>query len=47
MESPRPYFVYYDRFAPAGKYEVQIIGDGIDLKSDLAITEHTSPPPNW
>jgi photosystem II stability/assembly factor-like uncharacterized protein len=47
MDSPRPYFINYDRFAPAGTYDIQILGDGIDLKGGLTITEHTSPPPNW
>ncbi len=40
VKSPRPYFVYYDRFAPAGMYEIQIIGDGIDLQGSLTITDY-------
>jgi photosystem II stability/assembly factor-like uncharacterized protein len=45
-ESPRPYFIRYYSFAPANTYEIQIVGDGIDLKSNLTVAERTSPPPH-
>jgi hypothetical protein len=42
--SPQPYFTDYLKFAPAGTYEIQVIGDGIDLKTELTISDRQSPP---
>jgi photosystem II stability/assembly factor-like uncharacterized protein len=44
IDSPQPYFTGYLEFAPAGTYEVQIVGDGIDLKTELTILDRQSPP---
>jgi photosystem II stability/assembly factor-like uncharacterized protein len=43
-ESPQPYFTRYLEFAPAGEYEIQIIGEGIDLKTKFTIIPNPSPP---
>jgi photosystem II stability/assembly factor-like uncharacterized protein len=40
-DSPQPYFTRYLQFAPEGKYEIQIVGDGIDLKTELTIKPGT------
>jgi hypothetical protein len=41
-DSPQPYFTDYLEFAPPGTYEVQIVGDGIELKTELTIIERQS-----
>jgi photosystem II stability/assembly factor-like uncharacterized protein len=41
-DSPEPYFTGYLEFAPPGKYEVQIVGEGVDLKSELIIIPRPS-----
>jgi hypothetical protein len=38
-DSPQPYFFQYDVFAGQGAYEIQVFGDGIDLKGPLTIVE--------
>jgi photosystem II stability/assembly factor-like uncharacterized protein len=43
MDSPQPYFFRYDIFAEAGNYELQISGEGIDLKGRLTIVEREKP----
>ena len=43
-DSPQPYFTDFLRFADAGTYEIQIAGDGIDLKIGLTISPRSSPP---
>jgi photosystem II stability/assembly factor-like uncharacterized protein len=43
-DSPQPYFTDFLRFAKAGAYEVQIVGEGIDLKTALTISDRQSPP---
>jgi flagellar hook assembly protein FlgD len=42
-DSPQPYFTRYLEFAPPGKYEVHIVGDDIDLKTNLTIKEGSLP----
>ena len=42
-DSPQPYFTQYDKFAPAGTYEIQIMGADVDLKGPLNIVERESP----
>ncbi|MBS3819643.1 hypothetical protein KGY73_09105 [bacterium] len=37
VESPKPYFIHYDKFAKPGCYSLHITGDKIDLKEDLHI----------
>ncbi len=44
VESPQPYFTRYRQFIPAGEYEVQVRGDGIDLRGKLRVVERKSPP---
>ncbi len=39
VDSPQPYFTGYLEFAPAGTYEIQVTGDGIDLKTELIILD--------
>ena len=41
-DSPQPYFTRYLEFAPPGKYEIQIVGEGIDLKGKLNIIPRPS-----
>jgi len=43
-DSPQPYFTRYLEFAPPGTYEIQIVGDGVDLKTELTIIKRQSPP---
>ncbi|UCC39754.1 MAG: hypothetical protein JSV96_18585 [Candidatus Aminicenantes bacterium] len=43
VDSPRPYFVNYYRFASPGIYEIQVSGEGIDLKGGLSIIHRESP----
>lgn len=38
-DSLRPYFIHYDRFVLAGNYEIQVIGDGVELQGDLTVIE--------
>ena len=35
--SPEPYFSRYLEYAGAGEYELRIVGEGIDMKTDLTI----------
>jgi len=42
--SPQPYFTRYLEFVPPGKYEIHIVGEGVDLKGDLTIILRPSPP---
>jgi hypothetical protein len=44
VDSPQPYFTGYLEFVPAGTYEIQVAGDGIDLKTELIILDRPSPP---
>ena len=41
--SPQPYFTRYLEFVPPGKYEIQIVGESVDLKGELTIIEGTIP----
>ena len=43
VDSPRPYFIHYANFAAPGMYEIQIVGEGINLKGALTILERKSP----
>lgn len=43
VDSPQPYFVRYYKFATPGIYEIQITGNGVDLKDKLTIIERKSP----
>ncbi len=43
-ESPQPYFTGYLEFAPAGDYEIHVMGEGIDLRTKLTIIPNPSPP---
>jgi hypothetical protein len=43
-DSPQPYFTDYLEFAPAGTYKIHVVGDGIDLKTELTIIDRESPP---
>jgi hypothetical protein len=43
-ESPQPYFTRYLEFAPAGDYEIHVMGEGIDLRTKLTIIPNPSPP---
>ena len=43
-DSPEPYFVRYREFAPAGRYEVRLTGEGLDLRRRLEVEERTAPP---
>ena len=42
-DSPQPYFTGYLEFALPGIYEIQIVGDGVDLKTELTIIQRQSP----
>lgn len=42
-ESPEAYFNRYLEFASAGTYVIQIVGDGIDLRTGLTIVDRLSP----
>ena len=44
VDSLRPYFIHYATFALPGVYEIQVVGEGIDLKGPLTITDRKSPP---
>ncbi len=37
VDSPKPYFRRYLEFAPPGKYEIQIVGKGVDLTTEITI----------
>jgi hypothetical protein len=41
-DSPQPYFRRYLEFARPGKYEIQIVGEGIDLRGKLNIIPRPS-----
>jgi len=43
VDSPQPYFIQYYKFALAGTYEIQVIGEGIDLRGELTIINRESP----
>jgi photosystem II stability/assembly factor-like uncharacterized protein len=43
VDSPQPYFIHYYKFAPAGTHEIQISGEGIDLRGELTIVHRDSP----
>lgn len=43
VDSPRPYYIHYYIFASSGNYEIQIVGEGIELKGKLTIIERESP----
>jgi len=43
VDSPRPYFIHCVNFAPRGTYEIQVVGEGINLKGELTIVERKSP----
>ncbi len=42
-KSPQPYFFRYDVFADAGSYEVQVYGEGINLRGEMSIVERKTP----
>jgi len=42
VDSQRPYFIHYANFAAPGVYEIQIVGEGINLKGELTIIERKS-----
>jgi len=42
-DSPEPYFVRYQEFAPAGEYELRLTGDSLDLRRRLKVAERTTP----
>lgn len=44
VDSPRPYFVNYLRFIPAGAYTIEVSGEGIDLSVPLVVVERSTPP---
>jgi photosystem II stability/assembly factor-like uncharacterized protein len=41
-DSPQPYFTRHLEFIPPGTYEIQIVGEGIDLKGELTVIDR--PP---
>ena len=43
-DSPQPYFTGYLEFAPAGTYKIHVVGDEIDVKTELTIIDRQSPP---
>jgi hypothetical protein len=43
VDSPRPYFTNYLQFARPGDYQVEVNGDGVELKGVLKIVERTEP----
>ena len=43
VDSQEAYFIDYYRFASPGTYDIQISGEGIDLKGELTIIARTSP----
>ncbi|MGD2294714.1 MAG: hypothetical protein PVF22_02640 [Candidatus Aminicenantes bacterium] len=43
VESPKPYFIHYDKYTRPGTYTIQIKGKGIDLKGGLTVVERQSP----
>ena len=43
VDSPQSYFIHYYKFAPAGTHEIQISGEGIDLRGELTIVHRDSP----
>jgi hypothetical protein len=43
VDSPKAYFIHYYRFASAGTYDIQISGEGIELKGELTVIARTSP----
>ncbi len=42
-KSPQPYFFRYDVFADAGSYELQVYGEGINLRGEMSIVERKTP----
>ena len=42
VDSPEPYFTRYLEFAPPGKYEIQIVGKGVDLTTEITIIRPAS-----
>jgi hypothetical protein len=42
VDSMQPYFVHYDNFAEPGRYEIQVVGEGVNLKGELIIVERKS-----
>lgn len=44
VDSPQPYFTRYLEFASPGKYEIHIVGEGVDLRGELTIAPRQSPP---
>ena len=42
-DSPLPYFIDYYRFARPGTHEIQISGEGIELKGELTVVHRDSP----
>ena len=42
VESMRPYFIHYKNFALPGIYEIQVVGEGIDLKGKLTVIDRKS-----
>jgi hypothetical protein len=42
VKSMRPYFIHYNNFALPGIYEIQVVGEGINLKGELTIVERKS-----
>ena len=43
VDNQRAYFIHYYRFASPGTYDIQISGEGIELKGELTVIARTSP----
>ncbi|NOR54292.1 MAG: hypothetical protein GQ536_09425 [Candidatus Aminicenantes bacterium] len=43
VDSPKAYFIHYYRFTSPGTYDIQISGEGIELKGEMTIIARTSP----
>jgi hypothetical protein len=42
VDSQRPYFIHYANFAAPGTYDIQVTGEGINLKGELTIIDRKS-----
>lgn len=43
VDSPRPYFIHYLRFAEAGEYELRLSGERLDMSQKFTVVERESP----
>lgn len=43
-DSPRPYFVHYLEFLPAGAYTLRISGEEVELSAPFTVVERDKPP---